>query len=116
MSRALSGGIPRNLWDRLPAMTCVADASGRIEAVNEAWAKTLGYGPDELTGRTIVDLVALRDREAVARLFGDARAETISFEARLLCKDGGERLVGLDAARSAEDDRLFAVARDLSSK
>src|SRR5882724_8724562 len=97
MSRAPTPGFPLHLWDRLPAMTCIADVRGRIEAVNEAWAKALGYGPDELTGRTIVDLVAPKDRERVARLFGDPRRDTISFEARLLRKDGRARLVGLDA-------------------
>src|SRR5689334_8662487 len=106
MSRAPTTGIPLHLWDRLPAMTCIADARGRIEAVNEAWAKALGYGRDELAGRMIVDLVAPKDREAVARLFGEPRRDTISFEARLLCKDGGARLVGLDAVVSAEDEKL----------
>src|SRR5262249_7077528 len=55
-------------------------------------------------------------RDAVARLFGDPLVETISLEARLLCKDGAERLVGLDAARSTEDRGVICVARDLSSR
>jgi PAS domain S-box-containing protein len=97
-------------------MTCVADAAGRLLMVNDTWAKVLGYDAEELIGKALADLVAPGDREAVAPFFGERRGEVISFEAEFVTKDGATRFIALDAIVSAADERLFAVARDLTTK
>lgn len=95
-------------------MTCVADASGRLVGVNDAWVRVFDLRADEVIGKTIVELVAPEDREAVAPLFRERQEGPISFEARFLCNDGSTRHLAFDAVLSVADDRLFGVARDLT--
>jgi rsbT co-antagonist protein RsbR len=95
-------------------MTCVADASGCLVGVNDAWARVFCLRADEVIGKTIVELVAPEDREAVALLFRERQEGPLSFEARFLCNDGSTRHLALDAVLSVADDRLFGVARDLT--
>jgi rsbT co-antagonist protein RsbR len=114
MSNSRETGIPLHLWERSSAMTCVADASGRIVGVNDAWVEALGTSADEVSGKVLTDLVAPDDRAAVASLFGERREGAISFKARFLRKDGAKRLIALDAVVSLADDRLFAVGRDVT--
>ncbi len=45
------------------------DARGRLTYVNDAWAQTLGYTPEEVEGREVFELVHPRSRESFQRIF-----------------------------------------------
>jgi len=51
-----------NLFDISPDAIVVTDASGKIRAANPRAAELFAYAPDELTGKTIEDLVPERFR------------------------------------------------------
>lgn len=47
----------RNLFDNASDLIHIADASGRILYVNNAWSTTLGYDVEELKGKLIFDFI-----------------------------------------------------------
>ncbi|MEH3087143.1 MAG: PAS domain S-box protein [Xylophilus ampelinus] len=67
-----------------------AELDGRITFVNQHYARLLGYGADELAGRSLLDLVHPEDlaqcREKMQRLA--AHREQFQLEKRCLRKDG----------------------------
>jgi PAS domain S-box-containing protein len=57
---------------------CLLDASGTAVYASQSTARTLGYSPDELVGRNVLELIHPDDRPAMTELFG-----------RLLQRPGG---------------------------
>jgi len=93
---------------------CSLDADGVLVDVNPACVRLFGYQPDELIGRSIMELVDANDQEATAGLIaqvigGQAAAE---FENRLRCQDGSLVSVVWSAVWSPPEQLMFCVLRD----
>ncbi|MCP4661157.1 MAG: PAS domain S-box protein [bacterium] len=56
----------RTLYDSIPMMYFILDASGRVLTVNSYGAEQLGYLPDELVGQPVLTVFHPEDREAVS--------------------------------------------------
>ncbi|MFW5866794.1 MAG: PAS domain S-box protein [Armatimonadota bacterium] len=108
------------LVETMPDGLAICDTEGRFTYVNEALAQMLGYEPEALVGRRVVDTVAeperadMRERIA-ARLTGGASG---AYESAYVTK-GGERLPVFVSATSLRDDegRIiggFAVIKDIT--
>ncbi|UVW27836.1 diguanylate cyclase domain-containing protein [Massilia sp. H6] len=102
--------------DLLLDAVCLVDARGRFVFVNAACERIFGYTPQEMVGKSMIDMVAPADRErtlAAAQAVMDGR-EHVDFENRYVRKDG--TLVHLMwSARWSEPDQLrVAVARDVT--
>lgn len=112
--------VVTNDYDRFFAMSldllCIADFDGYFKEVNPSWERTLGWTPEELTGRPFIEFVHPDDQQATIaeaqRLSGGA--VTISFENRYRCRDGSYRWLLWTANGSSEDRLIFAVARDVT--
>jgi len=82
---------------------------------NAAWFGVLGYAPEEVVGRTLLEYVLLEDQELVV----DALARPLSdgserrFTARFKTARGEVR--HLDWTARAEDTYLNAVAHDVTA-
>jgi len=107
--------LPRVI-DLLLDLVCLVDEDGRYVFVNAASERVLGYRPEELIGRQMIELVHPDDRgrtlEAAARVA--AGENHIDFENRYLRKDGGVVHLMWSARWSAADQARLAVARDVS--
>ncbi|MEA5570518.1 PAS domain-containing sensor histidine kinase [Calothrix sp. UHCC 0171] len=56
----------RQLYEQLPAIYLVLDHNGIILSVNQFGADSLGFSPEELIGKTVLNLFTSCDRMAVA--------------------------------------------------
>ncbi|WP_217475010.1 sensor domain-containing protein [Stutzerimonas stutzeri] len=97
---------------------CVVDASGRFVYVSAACERIFGYTPDEMIGRSMMDMVAPEDHERTlqaAKLVMSGQP-SLHFENRYIRKDG-ERVDIMWSARWSEDDQLrVGVARDITQR
>ena len=95
---------------------CSVDAQGRFSELSPSCEAVLGYKPEELIGRPFIDFVLADDRqrtqeEAAAIMAGRA---TRTFRNRYRHRDGRTVHILWSADWSEEEQRLFAVAHDIS--
>ena len=104
------------MWRLSTDVMLVIDFATRITAVNPAWNLVLGWGEDDLIGRSVMDLVHPEDRDAAAREVARLAegATTFSFENRVRRKDGSYRRISWMAVPS--EDFIHAVGRDVTEE
>ncbi|MBV8774013.1 MAG: response regulator [Deltaproteobacteria bacterium] len=99
-------------------MMCIAGFDGYFKDLNPAWEKTFGFKTEELFAKPFLEFVHPEDQEATvaaaARL--SAGTEVVSFENRYACKDGSYKWLVWDAAPSAEQQLIYALARDITQQ
>ncbi|HSQ62783.1 MAG TPA: PAS domain S-box protein, partial [Polyangiaceae bacterium] len=113
---ASSGAHARDLIELAPDAFFLADLGGRFTMVNRAAADMLGYAPEELVGKTIVDIIPEQD---VPRLW-ETRSQlevggTSTAEWTHLHKDGSPIPIEI-SSRILADGRWMAFARDLRER
>ncbi len=106
-------------FQRAADMLVVLSATeGRILRVNPAWNRTLGYSPDDVDGRSLLDLTHPDDRaDAYAALQHTLRAETdspIHFTCRIKNAQSEYRYLQWFATPHPEADQVYAAARDVT--
>jgi diguanylate cyclase (GGDEF)-like protein/PAS domain S-box-containing protein len=98
-------------------MLAEANLSGYFVRVNGEWERTLGWTPDEMLSRPMLDFVHPDDVHATAAVAGaldDRPDEVVNYENRYRAKDGSWRWL-LWNARS-DGQRKYAVARDITDR
>lgn len=97
-------------------MLCVASFDGRLELVNPAWTKCLGWTAEELTSRQIDEFILPEDRENTIRRRAQVNQghSLRDFENRYRCKDGSYRWLSWSVYPLLESRKIFAVARDVT--
>jgi diguanylate cyclase (GGDEF)-like protein/PAS domain S-box-containing protein len=104
-------------FDLAPDMLCTAGANGRLERVNDAWTAVLGWTAEELRSRALIDFVHPDDRARASRELEMLFAGLIDACAtRLATRNGGWRAVEWSARVVPEDERIYAVARDVTDR
>lgn len=106
------------LFDLSIDMLCIAGFDGRFQQTNPAWERALGWTREELCSRPWIEFVHPDDRpatvEAGRRLFrGQA---LMAFENRYRCRDGSYRWLSWNALPLSQEERIFAVARDITEQ
>ncbi len=92
---------------------CLADAEGRFTRASAASEAVFGYRPDELVGRSYMDLVHPDDRAFAATVAAEIRAGTrVYSDLRHVRKDGSVVPVRWSSVWSEPDQVLLGVARD----
>ncbi|MBK5221249.1 MAG: PAS domain S-box protein [Thermoleophilia bacterium] len=104
-SRARADRRARRFFDLSQDMLCTLDSAGRIVEANDAWKQFLGYTPEELQGRHLLDLTHPDDHhhavaEALAVFKGDP---SVGLEARVWAKDGRLHWLRSSSALRGED-------------
>jgi len=97
-------------------MICIAGYDGYFKRLNPAWEKTLGYSTAELMARPYSEFVHPEDREATfqrAESF-KTKGNIVAFTNRYLCKDGSYKWLMWNATPFAEQQMIYAVARDIT--
>lgn len=97
-------------------LLCIANMSGNFEKLNPEWEKTLGYPLKELEGKPFISFVHPDDidatNKAIANLDRDRRV--LNFVNRYRHCDGSYRWLEWRSYR--EKDKIYAVARDITSR
>ncbi|MBD2180207.1 PAS domain S-box protein [Planktothrix sp. FACHB-1355] len=99
-------------------MICTAGFDGYLKQLNPAWEKSVGFSSEELLAKPYIEFVHPEDRQATIR-----EAEKIalginilSFENRWLCKDGSYKWFLWQAVPFPEQQKMYAVARDITER
>ena len=99
-------------------MLCIASPDGYFRRLNPAWKKTLGWSVRELCAKPFVHFVHPDDRAATRvetqRL--KVGRQTIHFENRYRCKQGGYRWLQWNAAYLTDQGAVHAIARDVTAQ
>ncbi len=113
--RELTARLSRILDASLDAI-CVFDAEGRFVFASPACEQVWGYRPEELLGTPYLEKVVAEDRprtiEAATAIM--AGTDAFDFRNRYERKDGTVAHVMWTARWSAEEGRMFCIARDVT--
>jgi PAS domain S-box-containing protein len=97
---------------------CTMDAESRFLQVSAAAAAIWGYGPEELVGRSAMDLVAEQDQERTARIAASIMSGTpvTTFENHFVRPDGSLVPVLWSAQWHEADQLFYCIAKDATEK
>jgi PAS domain S-box-containing protein len=106
----------RALVEHAPSMIYITDAAGRIEFINTAVERMLGYAPRELRGRDLVDIVHPDDRERARWPIHERRTgerATYGFRVRFVKKQGDAATMDLQTVATSLNSvgLYFSAAR-----
>jgi PAS domain S-box-containing protein len=106
------------IFDLSSDIIAVTDFDGRVRRLSPAVSKTLGYAGEELVGLPALDFIHPEDRDhataTVGRLIAGKRS--VTFEVRVRAKDGTYRWIDVAAVGDSEQQLLYMIARDLTSR
>lgn len=106
-------------FEASPDLLAIAGASGRLEVVNAAWERALGWTKEEITTRPYLEFVHPDDRAAtVAESVAiRAGAQARGFRNRYRAKDGQYHWLEWNTRRSeGEGGRLYCAVRDVTHR
>lgn len=98
-------------------LLCITDIKGKFKRLNPAWANKLGYTPQELEGKNLLDLVHPDDQKLTANELQklSENGNSFYFENRYRCKDGQYRWLAWTAQSFGEQQLIYAVAHDITN-
>jgi PAS domain S-box-containing protein len=98
------------------ALTCVVDFEGRFVCLSRAWEAVLALPRDQVVGRHFMDFVHPDDaaRTAAELDLNQQGGSTRGHENRYVGADGRTRWLAWDACVVAEEQRIYAVAKDIT--
>jgi len=112
----------RTLYDDNPSMYFTVSADGRVLSVNEFGAEQLGYSPDELVGRSVLEVFYEEDKQDVTEQLAacvERPGEVRHWEFRKVRKDG-EVIWVEEAARAtlgtAGEPIVLIVCEDITER
>jgi PAS domain S-box-containing protein len=96
----------------------ISGMDGYFKYLNPAWEKNLGYTDEELLTRKFLDFVHPDDRAKTMREIESLAAgrQTVDFENRYTHKDGSIRHLSWMATPLPDEERVYAVARDITER
>jgi len=100
-------------------MICVAGFDGYFKRVNPAFERTLGYSRRELLERPFVEFVHPDDRDDTDVEAGEISTggqAAVQFQNRYLDKEGGVHWIEWTSVGAPDEERIYAVARDVSER
>jgi diguanylate cyclase (GGDEF)-like protein/PAS domain S-box-containing protein len=89
----------RLLADQSQGLICEHDSVGKLLYVNEAAARSLGYAPEEMVGRNLIEFLTPRVRERFADYLARVNSGRDQGMFRILAKGGEEHVWKYDNAR-----------------
>ncbi|MEW6208677.1 MAG: PAS domain S-box protein [Acidobacteriota bacterium] len=98
-------------------LLCVAGFDGFFKQLNPSWHKTLGWNEGELLGKPFLEFVHPDDREETVKTMQTLTENkpALAFENRYRCRDGSYRWISWNSFPLADENLIFAVARDITA-
>jgi len=113
----------RALVEAAPDLVVVLDHDGYVRYANAALTPTLGYHPDEVVGRPVLDFIHPDDlqpaRERIQAVLANSPTATDRVVYRLRSREGTYRhleAVALNRVNDQEIDGIYAIARDVTRR
>lgn len=108
----------RAVFDNSQDLICAIDTDGKFVSANQAAGRLLGYEPKQLMERNILDITAEEDKEVTRdTLLSDySSAPHKTLENRVLRQDGAQVYILWSSSRNPNQDKIFCVAHDISSR
>jgi PAS domain S-box-containing protein len=108
----------RALLDNAQALICSLTKDGTFVSASHYCTEMLGFTPDELLGKQLVEITVPEDHSVAGREFEAARLarEQRSFELSLRRKDGSLVDTRWSCFWSSIDDSLFSVIADITEE
>jgi len=110
--------MERAMIDNTAEIICSLDENYKLQEVNKAVTKRLGYDAAELIGTNIQTLIHPEDRDETYKELAYCRntVEEISIETRLKRKDGGFVHTEWNTKWSPENRSMFCVMHDITER
>ena len=106
-----------NLFNNSGEVHCIADRDFNIQLINDTVYKTLGYQPDELTGKPIWDFFMQESKVAsleVLRKGIKSQKRSFEIETLVVTKDGKIRCMSWSVSYSR--DKWYTSGRDITEQ
>jgi PAS domain S-box-containing protein len=99
-------------------MICIAGMDGYFKYLNPAWETNFGYTDEELLSKKFLDFVHPDDRDKTMGEFESLAAgnQTVDFENRYIHRDGSFRHLSWKATPLPDEERVYAVGRDITER
>lgn len=106
----------RTLIELSSDLVAITGYDGYFKLLNMAWETTLGYSRDELRSKPFMDFVHPDDRDKTVYMVNRLLpgVSQFLFQNRYLCKDGTYRPILWRGFSSADSQRYYTVAREVS--
>ncbi len=102
-------------WKNSQDLQVVVDTAGVFRAANEAWTAILGWRPNELVGRSYLDLIHPDDHPSSEQALATATNSDLPvYENRCRHKDGSYRWISWVAA--PEEGLIYASGRHVTAE
>jgi PAS domain S-box-containing protein len=99
-------------------MQCTIGFDGMFRSLNPSWQRVLGFSTEELMSKPRMEFIHPEDRATTSAEFARLQdgQSAIAFENRYRCKNGGYRWLLWNAVCVPEQQLIFAVARDITTR
>lgn len=126
--RARSGGPPTDFtlvventlsdsYELSKVLLATADFQGTMQLLTSGWEQCLGYGREELNGKTLGSLMG-SDRSgfagAAAAILDRLSARPVNISLR--CRDGAEKSFRLHRRYDRHEDMMYLVAEEAAAE
>jgi len=103
-------------WALSQDLLAVVTVEGCIGSANPAWARSLGYAPEQLRDRGFLDLILAEDRPRAAQLIESLRSGAFVRACSVRCRhaNGSDRWITWTAIR--EGAVFYATGRDITAE
>ena len=94
-------------------LLATADFDGRLQLLTSGWERVLGYGRQELKGKTLLDLLwsdHRRAADAVAAIL--ERVAMAPVELRIRCRNGEGKRLRLHRLYDQHEQMMYIVAEE----
>lgn len=99
-------------------LLCIVGFDGKFKRLNPAWRRVLGWTPEDLQARPLLDFVHPEDRPATLAEMDKLATGTTSifFENRYRCKDDSCKWLQWTAGPLRGRKEIYAIARDITRR
>jgi hypothetical protein len=98
-------------------LLCIVGLDGAFRRCNPAFDRILGYRPEDLPGRPLLDLVHAEDiPDTLDQLRRLAAGDPVNFENRCRCADGSYKWLAWSINPVREEKLVYAVAHDVTGR
>ena len=108
----------KTLFEHAYNVLCSIDSNRRFVEINQASFKVIGYGPAELIGRPVEDIVTQDEQKSFVKNFErlmDSNSQA-SIESTIKRKDGTLVDTLWTTSASPDSDKIFCVVHDISER
>ncbi|HEY5557016.1 diguanylate cyclase domain-containing protein [Acetobacterium sp.] len=108
--------ILERIFDLNLDLLCIIDINGQFFKVNIAWENVLGYSPDELIKKDLIDFVHPHDLDATSFALKELipHNDNLTFSNRFRSKNGDYRYIEWNFHRYG--DFIYVAAKDITQK